>query len=329
MAPSTISRALKDSSEINVETKRRVNELAKKLNYMPDSIALSLRNNRTNSIGVLLPEIVHFFFSTVVAGIEDIAYDRGYQVFVTQSNEMYERELVDCIGLQNTRADGFLLCPSKETVNFDHFQALIDKGFPVVMFDRNVPDIDCSIVKLDDFRGGQMATQHLIDVGCKRIAYIGGPSNLNNISERKEGYLHALNTAQLPIDPEAMISVDYPLNTQEKRNALEDLILNQSIDGVFVHNDMLAIELLEIAKKCHVKVPEELKVIGFSNWFFTQHTSPSLSTIEQNGYNIGRKAAELLLDEINNNNDGKTFLEPQRIELEPQLIVRGSTGGIS
>jgi LacI family transcriptional regulator len=325
VAPSTISRALKDSPEINSETKKRVKALAEKLNYVPDSIAISLRNQRTNSIGILLPEFVHFFFSTVVSGIEDVAYAKGYQVFVTQSNELYDKEVVDCIGLQNTRADGFLLCVSKNTKNFDHIRALINKGFPVVLFDRGIPELDCSTVKVNDIKGGYLATKHLIDQGCKRIAFVSGPAHLVSIKERKHGYVKAMNEAGLLIDEKLEIMVDYPVNTEDKLQLLTDLLTNEKPDGIFVHNDMVAIELLEIAKKNNVKVPEQAKIIGFSNWFFTKYTTPSLTTIEQNGFEIGRKAAELLLEEIHHNAQEKGFIEPQTIELEPSLIVRDST----
>ena len=327
VAPSTISRALKDSPEININTKKRVRELAEKLNYVPDSIALSLRNQRTNSIGILLPEFVHFFFSTVVSGIEDVAYAQGYQVFVTQSNENYKKEVVDCMGLQNTRADGFLICISKETRNFDHIQAMMDKGFPIVFFDRHIPSIDCSLVKVNDQKGGYLAGKHLVEQGCKRIAYIGGPQSLVDIQQRKTGLVQAIKEAGLKFDRELEIEVDYPVNNPEKVSKLKKLLIEGKPDGIFVHNDMVAIELLEIAKKNNIDVPNDVKIIGFSNWFFTKHTSPTLSTIEQNGFEIGRRAAQLLLEEIKHNEQEKGFIEPQRIELDPQLIMRESTVG--
>lgn len=324
VAPSTVSRALKDHPEINVETKKKVHALAKEWNYEPNAIALSLRNQKTNTIGVILPEFVHFFFSTVISGVEDVAYSKGYQVFVTQSNEDYDKEVLDCKAMYNVRADGFLICPSKNTYQFDHIRALIDRSAPVVLFDRNVKELGCSYVSVDDVSGGYEATKHLLDKGCKSIGYIGGHENLVNVKERHKGYLKALDEAGLPLEEDLVVTVDYPVDSDKKVKLLQDLIRKKP-DGIFVHNDMVAIELLKEAKEMGVKVPEELKVIGFSNWFFTRHTTPSLSTMEQRGFEIGREAALLLFDEIMSNKGEHGFVEPKHVLVQPELIERDSS----
>ncbi|MDW3193997.1 MAG: LacI family DNA-binding transcriptional regulator [Cytophagales bacterium] len=324
VAPSTVSRALKDHPEINVETKKKVHALAKEWNYEPNAIALSLRNQKTNTIGVILPEFVHFFFSTVISGVEDVAYSKGYQVFVTQSNEDYEKEVLDCKAMYNVRADGFLICPSKNTYQFDHIRALIDRSAPVVLFDRNVKELGCSYVSVDDIAGGYEATKHLIEKGCKTIGYIGGHENLINVKERHTGYLKALEEAGLPLKEDLVVTVDYPVDSDEKVKLLQELIRKKP-DGIFVHNDMVAIELLKEAKEMGVKVPEDLKVIGFSNWFFTRHTTPSLSTMEQRGFEIGREAALLLFDEIMSNKGEHGFVEPKHVLVQPELIERDSS----
>lgn len=324
VAPSTVSRALKDHPEINVETKKKVHALAKEWNYEPNAIALSLRNQKTNTIGVILPEFVHFFFSTVISGVEDVAYSKGYQVFVTQSNEDYDKEVLDCKAMYNVRADGFLICPSKNTYQFDHIHALIDRSAPVVLFDRNVKELGCSYVSVDDVSGGYQATKHLIDKGCQSIGYIGGHENLVNVKDRYKGYLKALEENDLPLNEDLVVTVDYPVDSEQKVAQLQELIRKRP-DGIFVHNDMVAIELLKEANEMGVKVPEELKVIGFSNWFFTRHTTPSLSTIEQRGYEIGREAALLLFDEILSNKQEHGFVEPKHILVQPELIERDSS----
>lgn len=324
VAPSTVSRALKDHPEINVETKKKVHALAKAWNYEPNAIALSLRNQKTNTIGVILPEFVHFFFSTVISGVEDVAYSKGYQVFVTQSNEDYEKEVLDCKAMYNVRADGFLICPSKNTYQFDHINALIDRSAPVVLFDRNVKELGCSYVSVDDVSGGYQATKHLIDKGCKSVGYIGGHENLINVKDRYRGYSKALEEAGLPLNEDLVVTVDYPVDSDEKVNQLRDLI-REKPDGIFVHNDMVAIELLNQAKEMNISVPKELKVIGFSNWFFTRHTTPSLSTMEQKGFEIGREAALLLFDEIMSNKQEHGFVEPKRVLVKPELIERDSS----
>lgn len=324
VAPSTVSRALKDHPEINVDTKKKVHALAKAWNYEPNAIALSLRNQKTNTIGVILPELVHFFFSTVISGVEDVAYSKGYQVFVTQSNEDYEKEVLDCKAMYNVRADGFLICPSKNTYQFDHLNALIDRSAPVVLFDRDVKELGCSYVSVDDVAGGYEATKHLIDKGCKRIGYIGGHENLINVKDRHKGFLKAMHESGIPVHDELVVTVDYPVDSDRKVEQLKALI-QQKPDGIFAHNDMVAIELLKEAKELGVRVPEDLKIIGFSNWFFTRHTSPSLSTVEQRGFEIGREAALLLFDEIMSNKQEHGFVEPKRILVQPELVERDSS----
>ena len=325
IAPSTVSRALKDHPEINVDTKKKVHALAKEWHYEPNAIALSLRNQKTNTIGVILPELVHFFFSTVISGIEDVAYNKGYQVFVTQSNEDYEKEVLDCKAMFNVRADGFLICPSKNTYQFDHIHALIDRSAPVVLFDRNVKELGCSYVSVDDVSGGYQATKHLIDQGCRTVGYIGGHENLLNVKERYKGYLKALEEQGIALREDLVITVDYPVDSDAKMTQLQELIRKKP-DGIFVHNDMVAIELLKEAKELGVDVPEDLKVIGFSNWFFTRHTTPSLSTMEQRGFEIGREAALLLFNEITSNTQDHGFVEPKHVLVEPELVVRDSSG---
>ncbi len=323
-SPSTISRALKDHPSIGEKTKLEVKQLAEEMKYEPNPMALSFRNSKTNSIGVIVPEIVHHYFSTVISGIEEVAHALGYQVLISQSNESEEREKDNCRTLFDSRVDGFLICVSKNTFDFEHILALMDKGFPVVMFDRAVSNLDCSNVHVNDVKGGEIATQHLIDVGCKRIAHIAGPKNLSNLNERKEGFIKAMKENDIPVIDELVIHMDYIFGNQDRFKVMEELLQKQP-DGIFIHNDMLAVELLEIAKKKNIKIPEDLKVVGYSNWFFTSHTSPSLSTIDQQGTEIGKKAAELLLDEIKINAEESGFIEPQNIILEPGLVVRGSS----
>ena len=320
ISPSTVSRALRDNPELSSETKRKVREAVEELNYQPNPIALSLRQNKTNSIGVIIPEIVHFYFSTVISGIEEITYQNGYHALITQSNELYDREKDNCKALYESRVDGFLIGVSKKTENFDHILALMDKGFPVVFLDRAVDVVDCSVVKTNDLLGGYKATRHLIEQGCQKIAHISGPENLIVSKERKKGYENALKEAHL--NAPLIISLDYPLVSSD-HGTLKNFIEEHQPDGVFIHNDMIAIQLLELLNKWNYKVPAQIKVIGYSNWFFTKHTTPSLSTVEQYGYDLGKSAAELLLNEIKGKKD--EFIEPQKILVEPEVVVRASS----
>ena len=202
ISPSTVSRALKDHPDISVETKKDVNALADKLNYQPNIVALNLRQKKTNTIGVIIPEFVHFFFSTVISGIEDVAYQAGYNVIITQSNESYEREMTDLKALFNSRVDGMLLSLSRETKNFDHIESLISKGMPLVFYDRMYDSPTSSRVIVDDESGAKEAVQHLIDQGCKKIAHLMAAPNLRISTDRLKGYETAHEQSGLKINRE-------------------------------------------------------------------------------------------------------------------------------
>ena len=190
ISTSTVSRALKDNPEISTSTRARVQKLAKELNYEPNALALSLRHSKTNTIGVILPKLVHFFFSTVISGIEDIAYSNGYNIIICQSNERIDREIIDSKALFNHRVDGILACVSKNTTNYDHFIAIQDKGIPIVFFDRDVP-IDASKILSNDFEGGYNATKHLIQSGKTNLIHLSGPEGLMLSEQRTRGLVQA------------------------------------------------------------------------------------------------------------------------------------------
>ena len=192
ISPSTVSRALKDHPEISQATKKAVVELAKKLNYEPNAVALSLRSSRSNVIGLLIPEIVHYFFSQVISGIEDVAHDAGFQVMICQSNESYQREVENVNTLLHSRIEGLLACLSKETKDFSHFRNLLGKNIPIVFFDRTSDELDTDKVKVTDYKGAYDAVKHLIDIGCKRIAHLATSEDLEIGRERYSGFVQAL-----------------------------------------------------------------------------------------------------------------------------------------
>src|SRR5882672_8958507 len=198
ISPSTVSRALKDHPDISTETKKLVNALSEKLNYQPNIVALNLRQKKTNTIGVIIPEIVHFFFSTVISGIEDIAYQAGYNVILAQSNESYQREVTDMKALFNSRVDGMLLSISRETTNYDHIESIISKGVPIVFYDRMYNNPETSRVIVDDYVGAKEAVEHLIEQGCQRIAHLEGAPGTSIGEDRKRGYLDALSENNIP-----------------------------------------------------------------------------------------------------------------------------------
>lgn len=320
ISPSTVSRALKDHFEISEETKKAVKRVAEELNYQPNSLALSLRNSKSNTIGVVIPEIVHFFFSTVISGIEDIAHANGYNVIITQSNESYDRELSNIQTLFNSRVDGMLISISKETFDCTHINELKEKGLPVVFFDR-IGDDGSSSVTIDDFQSGYQATKHLIQQGYDRIAHLAGPSNLFIMNERLNGYKQALEDAGYEVD-EQLIIRDSAFEEEAAYDSAYKLLNEKNPNGIFAYHDLAAMAAIKAVQDYGKNVPQDVGVVGFSNWQFTKLTNPTITTVEQPGYEIGQKAAEMLLKQIEVEEESGPI---ERIKLKTKLIARDST----
>jgi LacI family transcriptional regulator, galactose operon repressor len=322
ISPSTISRALKDHPDISPETKRVVKALAEKLNYRPNLLAQGLRKSKTNTIGVIIPEFIHFFFSTIVSGIENIAYSKGYNVILCQSAETYEREVTDTRALWNSRVDGMLISISKETTEYGHFQELLDEGLPMVFFDRVTKDLDASQVIVDDYLGAFNAIEHLISKGCKKIVHLAGPRNLEISKNRLNGYKHCLEKYNIAFD-EALV-VRCPEGTYEESKRFTNILLNNidGIDGVFGCNDMAALGAILAVKEKGIKIPDEIKIIGFSDWQLSNLIEPRLSTVSQAGFEMGQTAATLLIDEIETDEDKVKHI--QKV-ISTKLIERDTT----
>ena len=321
ISPSTVSRALKDHPDISEATKKAVKELAEKWDYQPNSIALSLRSQKSNIIGVVVPQLVHHFFSTVISGIEDVAYAAGYNVMICQSNEKYERELADVKALVSSRAEGLLVSFSKETRDFEHLKKLQSRGVPLVFFDRISEEMYTHSVIVDDFGGAFKATEHLVDIGCKRIAHLAGPDHLLISQNRQDGYQEALTKHNMPYEEELVIACDDgPEEGVEQMKQL--LALPNRPDGVFANNDLVAIGAMRAIKEAGLRIPEDIAVIGYSDWMVASVMSPSLSSVAQPGYEMGKVAAEILLKQIDN--PGEEWDFDTKI-LETEVIVRDST----
>ena len=320
ISPSTVSRALKNHPDISEETKRAVNELAKKLNYQPNAVALSLKQQRSNTIGVIIPEIVHYFFSSVISGIEDVAYDAGFNVIICQSNERYEREVANAKTLLASRVDGILVSISKETEDFKHLYNLHDNNIPMVFYDRIVPGLLADQVIIDDLDAAYRATRHLLDSGKKRIAHFAGPQKLLIGQHRKEGYLKALREVFTEIDNDLIIEAD---SFEKARLAILKLINSKiDFDGIFAVNDLTAIGAMQTLQKQGIKIPEEVAVVGFSDGRFSGITDPTLTSVDQHGYEMGTVATEMLLKRITSVD--KDFPFETKV-LNANLIVRGSS----
>jgi LacI family transcriptional regulator len=320
ISPSTVSRALKDHPDINSDTKKAVNELANKLKYQPNAVALSLKNSRSNTIGIIIPEIVHYFFSSVISGIEDIASQRGYTVIICQSNESFDREVANAKALLSHRVDGILISVSKQTNTFNHFQNLQEGGIPLVFFDRIAPEINADQVIIDDIEASYDATRHLIENGCKRIAHFAGPQSLLIGRNRLQGYINALTEAGLPVDNRLIIQAD----TFEKARNTVGLMLDSGIvpDGIFAVNDMTAIGAMQTIQKRGLRIPEDVSIVGFSDGYLSGVTDPHLSSVDQHGYEMGTMAAEMLFKRILSD-EGEYI--PEIKTLKANLIVRGSS----
>jgi DNA-binding LacI/PurR family transcriptional regulator len=321
---STVSRALKNHPDISEETKAQVKNLARKLSYEPNALALSLRKNKTNTIGVIIPEIVHHFFSSVISGMEDIAYERGYNIMMCQSNEIYEREIINSQTLLSNRVDGVLISVSKNTMDFEHFRSFVNQGIPMVFFDRVCPDILTDRVIINDEAGGFLATEYLIQIGCKKIAHFSAPQNLLIGQGRMAGYLRALRHYKMDIDPKLIIHCD----TSELANSLtaDFIARNPDVDAIFAVNDSTAIAAMQVIQKMNRRIPEDISVVGFGDGPNALICSPNLTTIEQKGYEIGMEAVKLLVYKIENESSSDSF---QTKVISPNLIVRDSTRRLS
>ncbi len=317
---STVSRALKDHPDISAETKQEVQALAKKLNYTPNVIALSLRNKKTFLIGVIIPEIIHHFFSCVISGVEQVANRNGYNVVIFQSNEQYEREVSICQSVLNSRIDGVLVSMSKTTRRADHFKELQQAGIPIVFFDRICGDIDTDRVVVDDFNGAYSAVQHLVSVGCKRIAHLSAPQTMQIAQKRQMGYMQALKDVGLPVYEDLIVQCD---NQEDALLVGERLMKRENRpDGIFAVNDLTAAGAMYAVKRMGYRVPEDVAICGFTDGLVSTLTDPTLTTVEQHGDKIGEIATNLLLHRIHSEDE---IIPTVTKVVKTNLIVREST----
>lgn len=319
ISPSTVSRALKNHPDISQDTKDLVNKYAKDFNYKPNTLALSLRMSKNNTIGVIIPEIVHYFFSSILSGIEQVANAEGYNVIICQSDENYEKEVRNTKALVATRVSGVLASLAKHTTNYDHFQDIIDSDIPLVFFDRICIGLNTDRVVVDDYAGAFTAVEYLIQTGCKRIAFYSSPFHLEISKNRKNGYMDALRKYNLPVD-ETLIRV---CDTREEAIIITPEILDRPNrpDGFFAINDHCAAGILYAAKLAKLRVPKDVAIMGFSDGELAKACDPMLSSVEQHGFEIGKHAAKLLINKIN----GETQGQYSNKIVKTNLIIRGTT----
>ena len=322
----TVSKALKDYPDVSIKTKALVKELAKTLNYKPNAFAVNLRTKESKTIGLVIPVIVHHFFSSVIKGIISQAEKKGYLVIILQSNESYELEKKQIDLLLNQRVDGIIISLANGTADFSHLNEVIAQEKPLVMFDKIAKIVKCSKVIIDDRKAAYLATQHLIDTGCKRIAHFRGALLPQNSIDRFLGYKKALLDNNLPYDPSLVYICECgDMSFEEgKENAQKLLKDHTDVDGVFINTDLVAIGALTEFNKQGVKIPEDISIVGFSNWFMSSVISPTLTTIDQPGFKMGKTAFKQLYKEIKAIKNKKPKA-PKIITLETELISREST----
>lgn len=308
---STVSKALRDSKEIGTETKEKVKAFAKLYNYKPNNIALSLKNRKTKTLGVIIPEIVHHFFTTVISGIESYANEHGYNVIVGLSNESFKKEVINIDTLANGSIDGFIMSVSKETLSkgdYHHLYETIDQGIPIVMFDRVIDEIECDKVVVDDILTSIKAVEKLIENGCKHIGIISTKDYVSVGKLRTEGYIKAIENSHLALHPNYILKIHDEFNSDDNLENLErqidDFITqNPDLDSIFAVNEIYAVTAMKVARKMNKKIPEDIQVIGFTDGVLSKHAHPPLTTVSQNGIEMGRMAANLLINRLENESE--------------------------
>ncbi len=312
---STVSKALNDSPEISEQTKTKIKEYAKLKNYKPNIIGLNLKNRKTKTIGVIIPNILNSFFAKVFSGIEKVADEKGYNVIMCISNESIEKEAHTLEMLSNGTIDGFILSVSEEAQkqnNYDHFKEIINDGTPIVMFDRIAEGIDCDKVVVDDFDSALDSTQRLIDLGCKNIALFSSVDNLSVGKLRFEGYLKALEKNKIPINNNLIIRTD---SEEDLKEQMETVFANNKIDGIFALEENDSVAALRMGLKKGYKIPQELCIIGFADGILaSRRLSPSLTTVSQHGIEIGEEAAKLLIKRLEDDSEEEPPYETKVIK---------------
>ena len=319
----TVSRALKDSPRISEEKRRAIQQYAKEHNFFPNFLAESLRNSKVMQpriIGVIVPELAHYYFSTVLAGIEEEARARDYRIMVAQSNEKYEREVRICQSFYENKVCGIIVSQAKDTTKYDHFNQLLESGVPLVFYDRICTGVNADRVVVDDYQGAYNAVTHLIETGCKRIAFYGSPMTLEISKNRHNGYVDALKRHGIEPDDTLMRFCD---NRSDAEIITPELLEREDRpDAFFAVNDDTAIGIMYAAKRMGFKVPDDISICGFTNGQRAIACDPMLTTVEQRGKHVGEEAADILIGHV------EGAIPRDKVEkriVRTRLIIRGTT----
>lgn len=316
---STVSRALKDNPIIGPEITQKVKELARVRNYIPNPLAMGLLRQQTKMIGVIVPDLVTHFYSSIISGIEEIAKEKGYYILIASSNELFEKEKEAVKNLLKTRVEGIIACISQETRNFEHFENLVQNEIPLVFFDRVAESLNVPSVTVDGSEAAENVTRHFFENGCRRIAYISGPEHLNISKHRKEGYLIGLQKCGLQFNPELLVETN--LNANDATFATQKLLgLKEIPDAIFGINDTVAFAAMKEIKKHKIRIPEDIALVGFTDEFHSTVVDPALTSVTHPTLQMGKEAARLFFDQISNGT-----ASPEEIILSTNLVIRESS----
>lgn len=318
---STVSKALRDSHEISWETKSRVIAKANELNYQVNPLASNFRKQKTKTIALIIPEVVNDFFGPVINGIESIAHEKGYHVLIYMTHENRQKEISIFKLLQNGRVDGIMLSLSEQTCDITHLRELKEKGVPLILFDRITDQLEVTTVTTDNSAGGKRATQHLIERGCKHLAFLGISKTLSVSTGRMQGFLEALKENSMEPEEDMILCCDGDDN-KNKELIRKILTRPDRPDGIFASVETLAISTYEVCEELGLKIPEDLKVIAFSNSYLAALLNPSLTAIAQPAFEMGREAAAILVNLVEKK---ESRYSHQKTEIKSRLIVRNST----
>lgn len=320
LTPSAVSKALNDHPRISDKTKMAVKEAALQLDYQPNYLSSALRKGKSNLVGVIIPRVNSHFFSSVVENIEKVLNLNGYNIIMTQSNELYAKECQEIDTLLKIQVDGIIASMANETTDLEYYQKIKSKGTELVLFDRGEEELNVDYVGIDDYKSSHLVIDHLVSQNCKRIAHIAGFKHIRIYKERIRGYKDALEKSGLAVQENWIIESN--LRMDDGRRIMQQLLDSpERPDAVYVAGDIAALGALQVLLENNIKVPEEIALIGFSDEPFTSLTQPSISTVNQHSNQIGKLAAEAFLERINHPKK-KTI---NRIILEPELIIRQSS----
>jgi len=319
VSPSTVSRALNNHPDISAGTRQRVHDYARSVKYRPNILAVGLKHQRSFTLGIIVPEFVHHFFSTVISGIEDIAYSKGYRVMICQSNEDQQREMINIQALLEHRVDGLLVSPSKSTLDYSHFTQALESNIPIVFFDRIVAGIPSDKVISNDYKGSFAITNHLIQTGRRKIMHLAAPQNITVGRERSRGYFDALEKQGVTVNEQHILPCDTPFKVQAAKEKI--LQLAGDVDAIFAVNDFTAIAVMKLLQESGYRIPEQIAITGYGDDPIATIAKPTLTTFQQKGYEMGREAVSMLINRLENPDAN---IEYQTKVFQGNLVIRES-----